>query len=116
MQVIQTKTETEQCLRAFNHEASSALPLPTIEEAPPDAALALKFAQAADNLRWLNEHAAELEIFTRHRGKHLAVAGGELFIADSASEALRLARERHSQDCPHLRYIPQEKVSRVYAN
>lgn len=116
MQVMQTKTETEQRLRAFNRDASSALPLPTIEEAPPDAAMALKFTQAADNLRWLNEHAAELEIFMRHRGKHLAVAGGELFIADSANEALRLARERHPLNCPHLSYIPLEKVSRVYAN
>jgi hypothetical protein len=66
-------------------------------------------------LLWFNEHAMELEVFKRYRGRFVAVSEGEIFVGDSRQEVERLAREAHPEDIPHVQYIPKEKVYRIYA-
>jgi hypothetical protein len=86
-----------------------------IEEQPMDPELARLFERAERNLLWFNEHAMELEVFKRYRGRFVAVSEGEMFVGDSRQEVERLAREKHPDDCPHVQYIPREKVYRIYA-
>ena len=87
----------------------------TIEEHPTTPQMARFFEQAERNMTWLSEHAEELEIFKRHRGRYVAAAGGELFVADTPEEVERLAREKHPDEMPHVRYIFREMRSRIYA-
>jgi hypothetical protein len=71
-------------------------------------------ARADRNAVWLQMHAAE--IYPRHRGKFICIAGEELFVADTPGEVLRLARAAHPEDDGFfLRYIPREKLARIYA-
>jgi hypothetical protein len=84
-------------------------PRATIEEVPTTPEMIQAFEQGERNANWFNEHAQELEVFTRYRGKDVAVAGCELFVADSAPEAVRLARAKYPGECVYLRYIPKEK-------
>lgn len=86
-----------------------------IEELPPDPELERLFAQARRNLLWFSEHAEELRVFQLYRGRYLAASGGELFVGDSRAEVERRAREKHPDEMPHIRYIPREKLSRIYA-
>ena len=86
-----------------------------IEEMPENPELERRFESARRNLLWFNEHAMELEVFKRYRGRFIAVAEGELFVGDSREEAERLAREKHPDDTPHIQFIPREKVYRIYA-
>ncbi|MDX6500719.1 MAG: hypothetical protein QOG23_3979 [Blastocatellia bacterium] len=87
----------------------------TIEEheMPPD--LARMFAQARRNLLWFSENSDELEVYNRYRGRYVAAAGGELFVADSPEEVERLAHDKYPDEISHVRYIPLEKRSRIYA-
>jgi hypothetical protein len=87
----------------------------TIEEheMPPD--LARMFAQARRNLLWFSENAENLEVYNRYRGRYVAAAGGELFVADTPEEVERLAHDRFPHEIAHVRYIPLEKRSRIYA-
>lgn len=87
----------------------------TFMERPMPPELGRKFEQAKRNLDWFNEHAMELDVFNRYRGKYIAVAGGEMFVADSASEAIQLAKEKYPDDSPHRCYIPKTKARRIYA-
>jgi hypothetical protein len=87
----------------------------TIEELPYDPEFERLFNQAYSNLMWFSEHAEELGVFKKFRGRYVASAGGELFIADSREEVDRLARGRHPDEMPHIRYIPREKGHRIYA-
>ena len=65
------------------------------------------------NVSWLREHAEE--VYSHHRGKFICIAGGELFVADTPEEVLSLARRAHPEDNGrYLRYIPREKVARIY--
>ena len=41
--------------------------------------------------------------------------GGELFVADTPEEVERLARAKHPDEMPHVRYIFREMRSRIYA-
>lgn len=67
------------------------------------------------NAAWLQAHASE--VYTQHRGKCICVAGEELFVADTAGEALALATAAHPHDKGRfVHYIPKEKVARVYAH
>jgi hypothetical protein len=71
-------------------------------------------ARADRNAAWLQAHAAE--VYSRHRGKFVCVAGEELFVADTPAAVLRLARTAHPEDDAFfLQYIPRERVARVYA-
>jgi hypothetical protein len=79
----------------------------------------LSEAQAQDerfdrNVSWLRNHASE--VYSRHRGKFICIAGEELFVADTAEEVLSLAKQAHPQDNGrYLRYIPRAKVARIYS-
>jgi hypothetical protein len=67
------------------------------------------------NFAWLKAHAQE--VYTRHRGKCLCIAGEELFVADTPEEALALAQKAHPEDNGFfLHDIPQEKLARIYAH
>lgn len=67
------------------------------------------------NLDWFEAHA--MEIGDRNRGKYVCIAGQQLFVADSAREALRLGREAYPDDLgPFVRYIACEKVPWIYAH
>ena len=67
------------------------------------------------NAAWLQAHASE--IYPRYRGKCICIAGEELFVADTARDALALATAAHPEDKGRfVHYIPREKLARIYAN
>ena len=67
------------------------------------------------NSAWLQAHIAE--IYARYRGKCICIAGEELFVADTPEEALALATAAHPEDDGRfLRYIPREKLDRIYVH
>ena len=67
------------------------------------------------NSAWLQAHIAE--IYARYRGKCICIAGEELFVADTPEEALALATAAQPEDDGRfLRYIPREKLDRIYAH
>lgn len=86
-----------------------------IEEQSLTPELARQFEQARRNLLWFNEHVIELGVYQRHRGRYVAAAGGELFVADTPEEVERLVHEKYPDDLPHVCYIPREKLSRIYS-
>ena len=91
---------------------------PRIEEITDPKELAnarLQDERFEKNWRWFEAHAAE--IYARHRGKCLCVAGEELFVADTPEAVLALATAAHPGDNGRFtRYIPQERTSRIYAH
>jgi Family of unknown function (DUF5678) len=86
-----------------------------IEEHPMPPELGRLFEQARRNLLWFNENVERLEVYKRYRGKYVAAAGGELFVADTAEGVEQLAHDKYPDDMPHVRYIPREKRYRIYA-
>jgi len=67
------------------------------------------------NLAWLRSHASE--VYSQHRGKCICISSEELFVADSARQAVALAKAAHPEDQGRfVRYIPREKVPRIYAH
>jgi hypothetical protein len=71
--------------------------------------------QATRNSDWLQAHWPEL--LPRALGKHLAVAGQEAFIADTAAEAWRLAQAAHPEDQGGLlQFVRSGKGPRIYDN
>jgi hypothetical protein len=67
------------------------------------------------NSAWLQAHVPE--IYACYRGKCICIAGEELFVADTPEEALALATAAHPEDDGRfLRYIPREKLDRIYAH
>ena len=67
------------------------------------------------NSAWLQSHASE--VYQQHRGKCICVAGEQVFVADTPTEALAQATAAHPHDKGRfVHYIPKEKVPRVYAN
>jgi hypothetical protein len=66
------------------------------------------------NFAWFQAHAKE--IYREQRGKHIGIAGQELFVADSAADAWELTEAAHpDDDGSFVQYIPLEKVARIYA-
>ena len=66
------------------------------------------------NSAWLQAHIAE--VYSKYRGKCICVAGEELFVADTVKEAIAQATATHPDDEGWFtRYIPREKVARIYA-
>lgn len=86
-----------------------------IEEMPYDPEFERAFAKAERNRTWFSEHVRELEVFKKYRGRYVAAAGGELFVADTAEEIDRLVSEKYPDEVPHVRYILREKCDRIYA-
>lgn len=67
------------------------------------------------NAAWLKAHAAE--VYSTHRGMCICISGEELFVARTPEAVLALAKAAHPNDQGSiLRYIPQDKVPRIYAN
>lgn len=67
------------------------------------------------NLAWLEPRLPQ--IYAHNRGKCLCVAGQELFVADTGPDAVALARRAHPEDDGLLlRYVPLEKMERIYAH
>jgi glutathione S-transferase len=77
-------------------------------------------AQAQDerhrrNNEWLEAHWAE--VLPQARGKFLAVAGQEAFIADTAAAAWAWAGAVHPEDDgATVRYVRPEKGPRIYGD
>jgi hypothetical protein len=82
---------------------------------PEEWARARAQQERADrNWAWFDAHAQE--IFRTYRGKCICVAGQELFVADTPEAVLVLAQAAHPEDNGRFtRYIPREKVARIYA-
>jgi hypothetical protein len=55
-------------------------------------------------------------LYDQYPGKFVAVANGEVFIADDRQEAKRLAQEKYPEDVPFVIYLPKEKYERIYGN
>ncbi len=87
-----------------------------IEELPYDPELESAFAKAERNGTWFSEHAKELGVFEKYRGRYVAGAGGELFVADTPEELRCLVSDKYPDEVPHVRYILREKCDRIYAN
>jgi hypothetical protein len=67
------------------------------------------------NSAWLQAHVKE--VYSRYRGKCVVIAGEELFAADKPEDAWALADAAHPEDDgSFIRYIPREKMARIYAN
>jgi hypothetical protein len=81
---------------------------------PTELAKASQRRAFADrNSAWLQAHIAE--IYSQHRGKCICVAGEELFVGDTVHEVMALAKAAHPEDDGALlRYIPKEKLERIY--
>jgi hypothetical protein len=55
------------------------------------------------------------EVYAQNRGKFICIAGEELFVGETVEEAVALARAaRPEDDGLFTRYIPKEKVPRIY--
>ena len=68
----------------------------------------------ARNSAWLQAHIPE--VYSRYRGKCICIAGEELFVADTPEEVIAMAEAAHPEDDGSLiRYIPKEKMARIYA-
>lgn len=79
------------------------------------AAAQARRARFDRNEAWLQAHVAE--IYARHRGKYICIAGEELFVADASGAAYALGKAAHPEDDGRfVRYIPKEKLPRVYAD
>lgn len=78
------------------------------------AAAAKQREQFDRNSAWLQQHIAE--IYAKYRGRCICVAGENVFVADTAAQAAELAMAAHPEDQGWFtRYIPKEKVARIYA-
>ncbi|CAN5464686.1 hypothetical protein BH20ACI3_BH20ACI3_35180 [soil metagenome] len=63
----------------------------TIKEQEMPAEMARIFEQGRRNLIWFSENAEKFEVYKRYRGRYVAAAGGELFVADTPEEVRHLA-------------------------
>lgn len=67
------------------------------------------------NSSWLQDHWPDL--LPQALGKHIAVAGQEAFIADTAEEAVARARAAHPGDQGRfVQYVRPERGPRIYGN
>jgi hypothetical protein len=84
------------------------------ETDPKELAAAQARRAAFDrNADWLESHAAEVY---SHRGKHVCIAGEQLFVGDTAEQVLLQAQKAHPHDVGVLlRYVPRERVPRIYS-
>lgn len=66
------------------------------------------------NSAWLQSNISE--VYAKHRGKCICIAGEELFVAGTAADAIAQAIAAHPDDDGWFtRYIPKEKLARIYA-
>ena len=70
--------------------------------------------QFDQNSAWLQSHISE--IYAKHRDRYICIAGKELFVGDTVQDVITQARTAHPDDEGWFtRYIPKEKMPRVYA-
>ena len=83
---------------------------------PDEIARHQKVAEAGRrNSTWLEKHWAEL--LPGARGRFVAVAGQQAFVADSPDEAIAQAKAAHPDDLGVLiRYVIPERGWRIYAH
>lgn len=84
-----------------------------ITEDAIDPELTARIARFRRNGEWLTAQGEYL--FERFPGKYVAVSEGGVFVANDASEAARLASEKHPDDQPFVQFIPRESRERIYA-
>jgi hypothetical protein len=84
-----------------------------IIEEPQDPEFNEKMKRFRRNGEWLTAHGAPL--FERFPGKYIAVSEGDVFVAEHAPEARRLASEKHPDDEPFVQFVPRESRERIYA-
>ena len=66
------------------------------------------------NAAWLQAHIAD--VYAQHRGTYICIASEELFVADTVKVAIARATTAHPDDDGWFaRFIPKEKVTRIYA-
>lgn len=75
-------------------------------EKPSEEDLERFEADQAD-FEWFAEHAEDLE--EKYRGKYLAIANREAFIAESFREAVAKAKSKHPERDPYVEYIPLKR-------
>lgn len=106
-------------VRQLPEQVSKMLLSPTFQvevaDDPAEIAAAQQQREQFDrNSQWLQANIPE--VYSRHRGQHICIAGQEAFAADTAQEALARAKAAHPDDHGWFtRYIPLEKLARVYA-
>ena len=86
-------------------------PLVMVEVVEPgeNAKAAAQRERFRKNSDWLQARVPQ--VYARHLGKFICVAGQELFVADTASEVVPMARKAHPEDDGLLfRYIPRERM------
>jgi len=96
---------------------AKSLPLVMVEVTDTDEIAKIKAQRerGRKNSDWLQAHVPQ--VYAQHRGKCICVAGQELFVADTAPEAVAMARKAHPEDDGLLlRYIPRERMERIYAH
>jgi len=83
---------------------------------PEELARARKQREQFDrNAAWLQKHVPE--IYGQHRGKLICISGEELFVGDTVQDVVARATAAHPEDEGWFtRYIPKERLYRVYAN
>lgn len=96
---------------------AKSLPLVMIEVTDQDEIAKIKGQRerVRKNSDWLQTHVPQ--VYAVHRGKCICVAGQELFVADTAPEVVAMVRKAHPEDDGLLlRWIPRERMERIYAH
>lgn len=95
--------------------AQTSVVVEAVTDAGEIARAANQRAEFDRNSDWLQANVSE--IYKQHRGKFICVAGRQVFVADSVADAIAQARQAHPDESGWFtRYIPVEKVTRVYAS
>ncbi len=92
-----------------------ALVLESNDDPVRAAAVRAHLERARRNSDWLAAHWPDL--LPAARGRHVAVAGQQAFVADSPEEAWTLARAAHpDDDGAILQYVRPDTHPRIYAH
>ena len=96
--------------------AVKSIPLTMLEVTEPEenARAMAQRQRFRKNSDWLQAQIPH--VYAQHRGKFICVAGQGIFVAETAPEVVAAARKAHPEDDGFLlRYIPREKLERIYA-
>jgi hypothetical protein len=94
---------------------SPQLVMTEVTEPEENARIKAQRERFRKNSDWFQGHVPQ--VYAQHRGRFICVAGQELFVADTAPQVVATARKAHPEDDGLLlRYIPREKMERVYAH
>lgn len=86
-----------------------------IETPEERAASQVQWEQFDRNWAWFQAHVPE--IYSQYRGKCIAIAGEEIFAADTPEEVIAWATATHPEDEGwFIHYIPREKLVWIYAD